>query len=85
MIGSSCVVSGSFSIRHRKARIGRNPATGDKVQVSDKGYSYFKTGKSMLDRRNRAIAGSALSAPRARLMAYSAADVLRQGQGVSRL
>jgi len=41
---------GTFSIRHRKARIGRNPRTGDKVQVSDKGYPYFRTGKSMLDR-----------------------------------
>ena len=43
---------GTFSIRHRKARIGRNPRTGDKVQVSDKGYPYFRTGKSMLDRLN---------------------------------
>jgi integration host factor subunit beta len=43
---------GTFSIRHRKARIGRNPRTGDKVQVSDKGYPYFKTGKSMHDRLN---------------------------------
>ena len=43
---------GSFSIRHRKARVGRNPRTGVKVQVSEKRYSYFRTGKSMLDRVN---------------------------------
>jgi integration host factor subunit beta len=43
---------GTFLIRHRKARIGRNPRTGDKVQVSEKGYSSFRTGKSMLDRLN---------------------------------
>ena len=36
---------GSFSIKHRKARIGRNPRTGEVVQVSDKGYPYFRAGK----------------------------------------
>ena len=43
---------GSFSIKRREARIGRNPRTGDKVQVSDKGYPYFRTGKSILDLLN---------------------------------
>jgi integration host factor subunit beta len=43
---------GSFSIKHREARIGRNPRTGDKVQVSDKGYAYFRAGQTLRDRVN---------------------------------
>jgi integration host factor subunit beta len=42
---------GSFSL-HREARVGRNPANGDKVQVSEKRYPYFRTGKTILDRLN---------------------------------
>jgi integration host factor subunit beta len=43
---------GSFSIKHREARIGRNPRTGDKVQVSEKRYPNFRTGKALYDRVN---------------------------------
>jgi integration host factor subunit beta len=43
---------GSFSIKHRKARISRNPRTGEKVQVSDKGYVYFRAGQTLRDRVN---------------------------------
>jgi integration host factor subunit beta len=43
---------GSFSIKHRKARIGRNPRTGEVVQVSDKGHAYFRPGQALRDRVN---------------------------------
>jgi integration host factor subunit beta len=43
---------GSFSIKHRKAHIGRNPRTGDEVQVSDKGHAYFRAGQALRDRLN---------------------------------
>ncbi len=43
---------GSFAIRHREARIGRNPRTGEVVQVSDMGYAYFRAGRVLRDRVN---------------------------------
>jgi integration host factor subunit beta len=43
---------GTFSIKHRKAHIGRNPRTGDEVQVSDKGHAYFRAGQVLRDRVN---------------------------------
>ena len=44
---------GAFSIRERKARLGRNPRTGSSVQVSEKKVPFFKMGKGMRDRLNR--------------------------------
>ena len=44
---------GAFSVRHRKARIGRNPRTGSSVQVSEKKVPFFKMGKGMRERLNR--------------------------------
>ncbi len=38
---------GSFRIRNRGARIGRNPKTGDQVQVPAKRIPYFKPGKEL--------------------------------------
>ena len=38
---------GSFRIRHRGARTGRNPKTGDKVKVPPKRIPYFKPGKEL--------------------------------------
>jgi integration host factor subunit beta len=43
---------GAFSVRSRGARIGRNPRTGDEVDVPDKAVPYFKTGKELRDRLN---------------------------------
>ncbi len=40
---------GSFRIRSRKPRIGRNPKTGDKVEVPSKQIPYFKPGKELKD------------------------------------
>ena len=36
---------GTFSLKHRKARTGRNPRTGTTVEVPRKVIPFFKTGK----------------------------------------
>ena len=41
---------GSFGARYRPARIGRNPMTGEVVQVVAKGVPYFRPGKALLER-----------------------------------
>jgi integration host factor subunit beta len=41
---------GAFSVRHRKARQGRNPRTGATVSVKDKYVPFFKTGKELRER-----------------------------------
>ena len=38
---------GAFSVQHRKERIGRNPRTGEAVQVDEKFIPRFKTGKEL--------------------------------------
>lgn len=43
---------GAFSTRGRDARKGRNPRTGEPVDVSAKRVPYFKAGKEMRERLN---------------------------------
>ncbi len=43
---------GAFSIKHRAARTGRNPRTGESVGVDEKYVPYFKTGKDLRERLN---------------------------------
>ncbi len=43
---------GTFSVRSRDAREGRNPRTGNKVTVPAKHVPHFKAGKDMRDRLN---------------------------------
>ena len=43
---------GAFSIKRRASRIGRNPRTGEVVQVAAKFLPYFKTGKELRERIN---------------------------------
>ena len=43
---------GSFEIRHYKAYEGRNPRTGDKVDVRPKRLPFFKVGKELKERVN---------------------------------
>jgi integration host factor subunit beta len=43
---------GSFSVKSRQGRIGRNPRTGTPVDVIAKRVPFFKTGKEMRDRLN---------------------------------
>jgi integration host factor subunit beta len=44
---------GAFSVKHRSARMARNPRTGANVAVDQKRIPYFKTGKEMRERLNR--------------------------------
>ena len=43
---------GAFSTREREARVGRNPRTGEAVEVPAKRVPYFKAGKDMRKRLN---------------------------------
>ncbi len=49
---------GSFRLRQREPRKGRNPKTGDKVDVPPKKVPYFKPGKELKDLLNRDAEGS---------------------------
>lgn len=43
---------GAFSVKKRDARTGRNPRTGESVEVEEKYVPFFKTGKLLRDRLN---------------------------------
>lgn len=43
---------GAFSVKKRNARTGRNPRTGEAVDVEEKYVPFFKTGKLLRDRLN---------------------------------
>lgn len=43
---------GAFSTREREARSGRNPRTGEAVEVPSKSVPYFKAGKEIRERLN---------------------------------
>ena len=43
---------GAFSVKHREARQGRNPRTGETVEVEEKHVPFFKAGKLLRDRLN---------------------------------
>ncbi len=44
---------GSFGVKRRPGRIGRNPRTGDQVRVPPKHVPFFKAGKELRERLNR--------------------------------
>nr|GGH98295.1 hypothetical protein GCM10011355_21550 [Aquisalinus luteolus] len=44
---------GAFSVKHREARIGRNPRTGEAVAIEEKWTPFFKAGKEMRERLNK--------------------------------
>lgn len=45
---------GAFSVKQRDGRMGRNPRTGEAVEVDAKAVPFFKTGKLLRDRLNAA-------------------------------
>ena len=47
---------GSFRLRRRAPRQGRNPRTGDRVDVASKHVAYFKPGKELKELINRDLA-----------------------------
>jgi integration host factor subunit beta len=46
---------GSFRLRSRKSRTGRNPKTGEKVDVPSKKIPYFKPGKELKELINQVL------------------------------
>jgi integration host factor subunit beta len=54
---------GSFRTRQRKPRIGRNPKTGDKVEVPAKKIPFFKPSKELKDLVNSAADAPASAPP----------------------
>ncbi len=46
---------GSFSLHYREPRQGRNPKTGDTVDLTGKYVPHFKPGKELRERVNRAV------------------------------
>ena len=47
---------GSFSLHYRAPRVGRNPKTGETVELDGKYVPHFKPGKELRDRVNESIA-----------------------------
>ncbi|MEN3793190.1 integration host factor subunit beta [Fulvimarina sp. MAC3] len=43
---------GAFSVKNRPPRTGRNPRTGEAVEVSEKWVPFFKPGKELRERLN---------------------------------
>ena len=47
---------GNFSLNDKKSRPGRNPKTGDSVELSGKYVPHFKPGKELRERVNLSVA-----------------------------
>lgn len=47
---------GSFCLHFRAARVGRNPKTGESVELEGKYVPHFKAGKELRERVNEAFA-----------------------------
>ena len=48
----SMVGFGTFSVKHREARAGRNPRTGETIQIKASNNPSFKAGKALKDAVN---------------------------------
>ena len=48
---------GAFSVKNRPPRAGRNPRTGEAVDVDEKWVPFFKTGKELRERLNGGVDG----------------------------
>ncbi len=46
---------GSFTLHHRPPRVGRNPKSGESVELGEKFVPHFKPGKELRDRVNDAL------------------------------
>lgn len=54
---------GIFEVRRRPARQGRNPKSGERVQVKERAVPFFKVGKELRDRLNRDLSEVSDSVP----------------------
>ena len=52
---------GSFSLNYRSARIGRNPKTGEQVNLEGKYVPHFKPGKELRERVNLGMTSNRLA------------------------
>lgn len=43
---------GTFSVKNRKARVGRNPQTGEEIQIKASNVPHFSPGKALKERVN---------------------------------
>ena len=52
--GANCQLRyfGTFKVKNRKARLGRNPKTGEKVLVEEKRVPFFKMSKQLMAKIN---------------------------------
>src|SRR5829696_6639284 len=66
---------GSFRLRKREPRKGRNPKTGDKVDVPPKKVPYFKPGKELKELINREAEAAEAAASAAAVMPLPGAAV----------
>ena len=46
---------GAFSVQHRASRVGRNPRSGESVNIQEKWIPRFKTGKELRLRLNNKV------------------------------
>ena len=52
---------GSFSLNYRSARVGRNPKTGEQVNLDGKYVPHFKPGKELRERANLGMISNRLA------------------------
>src|SRR2546430_2415455 len=71
---------GSFRVRQRNARVGRNPKTGEKVEVPAKRVPYFKPSKELKDLINDGTAASSSSPPTPEQLS----EMMQLAQGIIR-
>lgn len=71
---------GSFRLRRREPRKGRNPKTGDKVDVPPKKVPYFKPGKELkelINHVNESLEATEAEAPATLAFSPDSPDVVR--------
>ena len=69
---------GSFRLRRREPRKGRNPKTGDRVEVPSKRVPYFKPGKELKELINRDSEQKQTSSP------VVSGSSVQSGHGIAR-
>jgi integration host factor subunit beta len=75
---------GSFAINHRPPRVGRNPRSGQSVQIPEKRVPHFKPGKALreaVDERTEALRHTD---PRLQVPARTSVSALEAGSAAER-
>ena len=74
---------GSFRVRQRDARRGRNPKTGEPVDIPAKSVPYFKPGKELKELINDGAPGAADEADDLDELDDAAADLTAEASGTT--